>query len=59
MPYAAEFSEYFKEGHEAKTYAIREHKTKGLMLPEVKSQEFIASIPLSVREAHANVMDSF
>jgi len=59
MPYTADFNEYFKEGHEAKTYAIREHKSKGLMLPEVKSQEFIGSIPLSVREAHANVMDSF
>jgi hypothetical protein len=36
-------------------YNIREHKTKGLMLPSVKEQKFITDIPMSDRETYANV----
>jgi ferredoxin len=55
MPYTMEFNEYFREGHEAGTYSIREHKKKGLMLPEQKEQTFIADIAMSDREEHANI----
>jgi hypothetical protein len=55
MPYTVEFNDYYKEGNEAGTYKIREHKKKGLMLPEVKAQPFIESIPMSDRESHANI----
>jgi len=53
MPYTVEFNEYYREGNEAGTYKIREHKKKGLMLPEVKSQAFIEDIAMSDRESHA------
>ena len=55
MPYTVEFNEYYKAGHEAGTYKIREHKKKGLMLPEVKSQPYIESIDMALREAKANI----
>lgn len=55
MPYTLAFNDYFKEGHESKKYAIREHKSKGLMLPEVKEQPFMDSISMSKRESHENV----
>lgn len=55
MPYTLEFNEYFKAGHEAGTYNIREHKKKGLMLPDQKEQPFIAEISMSDRESHANI----
>ncbi|MEA1917599.1 MAG: 4Fe-4S dicluster domain-containing protein [Campylobacterota bacterium] len=57
MPYTVEFNDYFKEGNESGTYAIREHKKKGLMLPEIKEQKFIADIAMSDRESHANIGD--
>ncbi|WP_455756291.1 4Fe-4S dicluster domain-containing protein [Sulfurimonas sp.] len=55
MPYTVEFNDYFKEGNESGTYKIREHKKKGLMLPEIKEQAFIADIAMSDRESHANI----
>lgn len=57
MPFTVEFSEYYKAGHEAGVYKIREHKSKGLMLPEVKSQPFSAQITSEARESHANVSE--
>ncbi|MFT7004357.1 MAG: ferredoxin [Sulfurimonas sp.] len=55
MPYTMEFNEYYKEGHEEGTYSIREHKKKGLMLPEQKEQTFIADIAMSDRKEQANI----
>jgi ferredoxin len=55
MPYTKEYNDYFKEGHESGTYKIREHKKKGLMLPEQKEQKFIVDIALSDRTNHANI----
>ena len=57
MPYTTDFNTYYASGNEAGTYKIREHKKKGLMLPEVKEQKFRADITMSAREAHANVSD--
>lgn len=57
MPYTVEFSPYFSSGHENGTYKIREHKSKGLMLPEVKEQKFRPEITMASREAGANVSD--
>jgi len=59
MPYSTEFNEYYATGHEEGRYAIREHKSKGLMLPEVKAQASISDIPMDLRLSHSNVMDSF
>lgn len=59
MPYTVDFNDYYKERNEEGVYAIREHKKKGLMLPEVKEQKFMAEIGMDVREAGANVADSF
>ena len=58
MPYTTEFETYFSKGHEEGKYTIREHKKKGLMLPSVKSQEFIEEIGMDLRESHANVAGS-
>lgn len=55
MPYTVEFNEYYREGNEAGTYKIREHKKKGLMLPEIKSQAFIEDIAMSDRESKATI----
>ena len=55
MPYTAEFNEYYKERNEAGIYNIREHKKKGLMLPEVKAQPYMEEISMSDRESHANI----
>lgn len=55
MPYTIEYNEYYKSGNENGTYKIREHKKKGLMLPEVKAQPFIESIDFSLRENHSNI----
>lgn len=52
MPYTVEFNEYYKEGNESGTYQIREHKKKGLMLPEVKAQSFVDAISIESRTAH-------
>lgn len=59
MPFTTDFEDYYVSGNEAGTYKIRVHKKKGMMLPSVKSQEFMAEIGMDVREAHANVADSF
>ncbi len=59
MPYTAEFDTYYSVGNENGTYKIREHKKKGLMLPSVKAQPFMEEIGMDVREAKANVSDSF
>ena len=55
MPYTAEFNEYYKERNEEGIYKIREHKKKGLMLPEIKAQPFIEDIAMSDREAYATI----
>lgn len=55
MPYTAEFNEYYKARNEEGVYKIREHKKKGLMLPEIKSQPFIEEIAMSDREAYATI----
>jgi len=59
MPFTVEFNDYYVAGNEAGTYKIREHKKKGLMYPSVKEQAFMEEIGMDVREAHANVADSF
>ncbi|KIM09996.1 MAG: 4Fe-4S ferredoxin [Sulfurovum sp. FS08-3] len=55
MPYTVEFNEYYREGNEKGIYAIREHKKKGMMLPDVKEQPFIQTIAMSDRESHATI----
>ncbi len=57
MPYTADFNEYYESKNEEGIYKIREHKKKGLMLPEVKAQKFIADISMEQREAQSNVQD--
>jgi ferredoxin len=57
MPYTTDFSTYYSSGHESGEYKIREHKSKGLMLPEIKSQKFKSEISMADREAHTNVSD--
>ena len=59
MPFTVEFNDYYSTGHENGTYKIREHKSKGLMLPETKEQPFMAEISMEARKSHTNVMDSF
>ena len=59
MPYTTDFEEYFASGNAEGTYKIRDHKKKGLMLPSVKSKEFMEEISMDVRESRANVADSF
>lgn len=53
MPYTLDFNEHYRDGHENGTYKIREHKKKGLMLPEQKEQAFIAEVSMSDRESNA------
>jgi ferredoxin len=55
MPYTAEFNEYYKERNEEGIYNIREHKKKGLMLPEIKAQPFMEDIAMSDRESYATI----
>ncbi|MCX6051163.1 MAG: 4Fe-4S dicluster domain-containing protein [Campylobacterales bacterium] len=55
MPYTTEFEEYFVAGHENGTYKIREHKSKGLMLPSVKAQPFMENIGMDLRDSRATV----
>ena len=55
MPYTTEYNDYYKEANEKGIYKIREHKKKGLMLPEIKSQKFLADIYIASREEHKNV----
>ncbi len=55
MPYTTDFNDYYAAGNESGEYKIREHKKKGLMLPEVKAQPFMEEIGMDLRESHANV----
>lgn len=57
MPYTEEFNDYFALKNEEGIYNIRVHKKKGLMLPEIKSQKFIADISMTDRESSTNVQD--
>lgn len=57
MPYTTDFNTYYSTGNSDGIYKIREHKSKGLMLPEVKSQKFKPEITMADREAHSNVSD--
>ena len=57
MPYTADFNDYFASKNEEGIYKIREHKKKGLMLPEVKAQKFIADVTMEQRESNTNVLD--
>ena len=59
MPYTTDFTDYYIAGNDKGSYKIREHKKKGLMLPTVKEMAFLDDIDMAVREAHANVADSF
>jgi ferredoxin len=59
MPFTVAFNDYYAAGNESGTYKIREHKKKGLMLPTVKEEPYMEEIGMDVREAHANVADSF
>lgn len=52
MPFTTEYNDYYLNGHENGTYAIRTHKKKGLMLPEVQSKPFREVISLEARESH-------
>ena len=53
MPFTMAFNDYYKEGQEAGRYGIREHKTKGVMYPEVAERPFRESIAMEARESHA------
>ncbi|WP_368029948.1 4Fe-4S dicluster domain-containing protein [Arcobacter sp. s6] len=57
MPYTIDFNTYYSTRNSDGIYKIREHKSKGLMLPEVKSQKFKPEITMADREAHSNVSD--
>ena len=55
MPYIEVHNDYFAFGHEEGRYKIREHKTKGLMLPSVKAMPYVQNLEMNLRESHANV----
>lgn len=55
MPYTSDFNDYYASKNEEGVYKIREHKKKGLMLPSVKEQKFVAAISMEDRENGANV----
>ena len=57
MPYTSDFNDYYASRNIDGIYKIREHKKKGLMLPEIKSQKFIADISMADRESSSNVQD--
>ncbi|MFA6789401.1 MAG: 4Fe-4S dicluster domain-containing protein [Arcobacteraceae bacterium] len=57
MPYTADFEEYYASKNAQGVYKIREHKSKGLMLPSVKEQKFIEAVPMASREQYENVSD--
>lgn len=59
MPFVVDFNDYYAAGNESGEYKIREHKKKGLMLPSVKVQPYMEEIGMDVRQARANVSDSF
>ena len=55
LAYIVANNDYFLKGHEAGTYTIRTHKTKGLMLPEVKERPFRDHISDAYRQDHEAV----
>ncbi len=55
MAYTADFLEYFREGNGSGKYKIREHKTKGVMLPDVSPRPFREDIPQNYRAEHIKV----
>jgi ferredoxin len=57
MPYTQDFNDYYASRNEEGLYNIRVHKKKGLMLPEVKSQKFMADIEMIQRENEENVQE--
>jgi ferredoxin len=57
MPYTSEFNDYYSSRNDEGIYKIREHKKKGLMLPSIKEQKFIADITMADREEAANVQE--
>lgn len=57
MPYTSEFNDYYASKNEEGVYKIREHKSKGLMLPSVKAQKYIDAVPMASREKYENVSD--
>ncbi len=67
MPYTEEYESYYKEGHEKGIYHIREHKTKGLMLPSVSPKSFrdyiteddrLAHKPIDIKMLNARLLQS-
>lgn len=57
MPYTQDFNDYYASKNQEGLYKIREHKKKGLMLPEIKSQKFMTDIDMTHRENGNNVQD--
>jgi len=55
MPYTAEYVEYYKSRHNSGIYEIREHKTKGLMLPDISAKPFRENIPAQYRTEYVKV----
>ena len=55
LAYTEANNDYFQKGNEDGTYAIRTHKTKGLMLPSVKEKPFRENIPEAYRTDHKAV----
>lgn len=55
MPYIATFSEYFKANHAKGVYEIREHKTKGLMFPDISPKPYRENIPQNYRDNQIKV----
>lgn len=55
IPYTAEYPEYFKSGLEGGRYAVRTHKIKGLMLPDVSPRPYRENISAEYRTSHKGV----
>lgn len=55
MPYVATYIDYFKTNHNSGVYEIREHKTKGLMLPDISPKPYRDNIPENYRNEHIKV----
>lgn len=49
MPYTVDYLDHFQKGHESGLYAIKTHKVKGIMLPNVTPRSFRPNIPLDYR----------
>lgn len=55
LPYIASYLEHFKANHASGVYEIREHKTKGLMLPDISPKPYRENIPQNYRSEHIKV----